>query len=142
MKYVNKFWGKRYPESCQLFKSFYRLQFTLMYQEKLIFLSESTSSARGGLMIFSDYKISISTLSGIFDEKVGPFSEFLCLMEVSKYGFEGCFGKNGFDFQNIFQKLWIFVQTRSKKSINSVFFWLVICVIKITDPLWNFLQIL
>ena len=24
------------------------------------------------------------TLSGIFDEKVGPFGEFLCLMEVSK----------------------------------------------------------
>ena len=39
-------------------------------------------------------------------------------------------GKNGFDFQKIFQKLWIFVQTRSKKSINSVFFWFVICVIK------------
>ena len=50
--------------------------------------------------------------------------------------------KNGFDFQKIFQKLWIFVQTRSKKSINSVFFWFVICVIKITDPIWNFLQIL
>ena len=46
--------------------------------------------------------------------------------------------KNGFDFQKIFQKLWIFVQTRSKKSINSVFFWFVICVIKITDPIWNF----
>ena len=39
-------------------------------------------------------------------------------------------GKNGFDFPKIFQKLWIFVQTRSKKSINSVFFWFVICVIK------------
>ena len=51
-------------------------------------------------------------------------------------------GKNGFDFQKIFQKLWIFVQTRSKKSINSVFFWFVIYVIKITDPIWNFLQIL
>ena len=50
--------------------------------------------------------------------------------------------KNGFDFQKIFQKLWIFVQTRSKKSISSVFFWFVICVIKITDPIWNFLQIL
>ena len=33
------------------------------------------------------YKISTSTLSGIFDEKVGPFSEFLCLMEVSKVRF-------------------------------------------------------
>ena len=51
-------------------------------------------------------------------------------------------GKNGFHFQNIFQKFWIFVQTRSKKSINSVLFWFVICVIKITDPIWNFLQIL
>ena len=37
------------------------------------------------------YKISISTLSGIFDEKVGPFSEFLCLMEVSKVRFWGLF---------------------------------------------------
>ena len=37
------------------------------------------------------YKISISTLSGIFDEKVGPFSEFLCLMEVSKVWFWGLF---------------------------------------------------
>ena len=27
------------------------------------------------------------TLSGTFDEKVGPFSEFLCLMEVSKIRF-------------------------------------------------------
>ena len=33
------------------------------------------------------------------------------------------------------------VQTMSKKSINSVFFWFVICVIKITDPIWNFLDI-
>ena len=37
------------------------------------------------------YKISISTLSGIFDKKVGPFSEFLCLMEVSKVRFWGLF---------------------------------------------------
>ena len=37
------------------------------------------------------YKISISTLSGIFDEKVGPFLEFLCLMEVSKVRFRGLF---------------------------------------------------
>ena len=28
--------------------------------------------------------VSTSTASGIFDEKFGPFSEFLCLMEVSK----------------------------------------------------------
>ena len=44
-----------------------------------------------GIMIFSDggvpHKVSKSTLSGIFDEKVGPFSEFLCLMEVSKIRF-------------------------------------------------------
>ena len=29
----------------------------------------------------------IFALSGIFDEKVGPFSEFLCPMEVSKIRF-------------------------------------------------------
>ena len=33
------------------------------------------------------YKVSISTLPRIFDEKVGPFTEFLCLMEVSKIRF-------------------------------------------------------
>ena len=37
------------------------------------------------------HKVSTSTLSGIFDEKVGPFSEFLCLMEVSKVRFWGLF---------------------------------------------------
>ena len=89
------------------------------------------------------YQISISTLSGIFDEKVGPFSEFLCLMEVSKVRFSGLFWE---EMASIFQKFskncGFFVQTRSKKSINSVFFCFVICVIKITDPVWNFLQIL
>ena len=47
----------------------------------------------------------ILTLSGIYDEKVGPFSEFLCLLEVQsypKYDFEGCFGKNGSHFQTNF----------------------------------------
>ena len=29
------------------------------------------------------YKVSILTLSGIFDEKVGFFSDLLCRMEVS-----------------------------------------------------------
>ena len=47
------------------------------------------------------YKISISTLSGIFDKKVGPFSEFLCLME---YDFEGCFGKKWLPFSKNFPK--------------------------------------
>ena len=39
---------------------------------------------RTGMCLFM---VSISILSGIFDEKVGPFSEFLCLMEVSKIRF-------------------------------------------------------
>ena len=98
-------------------------------------------------MIFSDgvchYKVAISNLSGIFDKKVGPFPEFLCLMEVSKVRFlRAVLGKNGFHFQKFFLNCGFLVQTRSKKSINSVFFWFVICVIKITDPIWNFLQIL
>ena len=37
MKYVNKFWGEIYSESCQLFESFYRFQLTLMYHKKSIF---------------------------------------------------------------------------------------------------------
>ena len=41
---MNKFWGEIYSENCQLFESFYRFQFTLMYHEKSIFLSESTGS--------------------------------------------------------------------------------------------------
>ena len=89
------------------------------------------------------YKISISTLSGIFDEKVGPFSEFLCLMEVSKVWFWGLFWeKMASIFKKFSKNCGFFVQTRSNKSINSVFFWFVICVIKITVPIWNFLQIL
>ena len=39
---------------------------------------------KGSVPLFGLY---ISTLSGIFDEKVGPFSEFLCLMEVSRIQF-------------------------------------------------------
>ena len=55
------------------------------------------------------YKVSISTLSGIFDEKVGPFSEFF----VPNGGLQSTIlravlGKNGFHFQKNFQKLWIF----------------------------------
>ena len=48
---------------------------------------------------------SFLTPSGFFDEKVGSFSEFLCLLEVQtypKYDFEGCFGKNGSHFQTNF----------------------------------------
>ena len=59
--------------------------------EKSMILGQFACVPRGELMIFwtgvCHYKISISTLSGIFDEKVGPFSEFLCLMEVSKVRF-------------------------------------------------------
>ena len=33
------------------------------------------------------FMVSISTLSGIFDEKVGPLSEVSCLMEVSRIRF-------------------------------------------------------
>ena len=60
-----------------------------------------------GLMIFFARGVSLYglflTLSGIFDEKVGPFSEFLCLLEVQsypKYDFEGCFGKKWLPFSN------------------------------------------
>ena len=89
------------------------------------------------------YKVSILTLSGILDEKVGPFSEFLGLMEVSKVRFWRLFWeKMASIFKKFSKNCGFLVQTRSKKSINSVFFWFVICVIKITDPIWNFLQIL
>ena len=45
MKYVNKFWGEIYSENCQVFESFYRFQFTLMYHEKIdFFLFESPGS--------------------------------------------------------------------------------------------------
>ena len=36
--------------------------------------------SQGGVPLYGLY----IDLSGILDEKVGPFSEFLCLMEVSK----------------------------------------------------------
>ena len=59
--------------------------------------------------------VSISILSGIIDEKIGPFSEFLCLMEdLQNTILRAVLGKNGFHFQNIFLKLWFLVQTRSK----------------------------
>ena len=83
----------------------------------LLFLSflfcYADSSWGGGLIIFSDggvghYKISISTLSGIFDEKVGLFSEFLCLMEVSKVRFWGLFWEKMASIFKKFPKLWIF----------------------------------
>ena len=78
------------------------------------------------------YKISISTLSGIFVPNGGLQSTILMAV----------LGKNGFHLKKISKKCGFFVQTRSKKSISSVFFWFAICVIKITDPIWNFLQIL
>ena len=62
-------------------------------------------------------------------------------MRSPKYDFEGCFGKKWLPFKKISKNCGFTVQTRSKKSIKSVFFWFVICVIKITDPIWNFLQI-
>ena len=72
------------------------------------------------------YKISISTLSGIFDEKVGPFSEFLCLMEVSKvpkYNFEGCFGKKWLPFSKKFPKIVDFLSKLGQRnqSVQSSF---------------------
>ena len=37
IKRINTFWGEIYLENCQLFISFYRFQFTLMYLEKSTF---------------------------------------------------------------------------------------------------------
>ena len=69
---------------------------------------------------------SFFTLSGIFDRKVGPFSEFLCLLEVQsypKYDFEGYFGKKWLPFSNQFLKLRIFLSKlgESNQSIQSSF---------------------
>ena len=76
-------------------------------------------------------------------KKLDPFRNFCAYWRSPKYDFEGCLGKKWFPFSKNFPKIVdFFVQTGSKKSINSVFFWFVICVIKITDPIWNFLQIL
>ena len=65
------------------------------------------------------YKISISTLSGIFDEKVGPFSEFLS----PKYDFEGCFGKKWLPFSKNFPKIVDFLSKlgQTNQSIQSSF---------------------
>ena len=71
------------------------------------------------------YKVSISTLSGIFDEKVGPFSEFLCLGNggLQSTIFRAVLGKKmAFIFQKFSKNCGFLVQTRSKKSINSVLF--------------------
>ena len=56
------------------------------------------------------YKVSISTLSEIFDEKVGPFSEFLCLHDggLQSTILRAVLGKNGFHFQKIFQNCGFF----------------------------------
>ena len=61
---------------------------------------ESRGGGGGGTHDFFARVVSLYglffTLSGIFDEKVGLFSEFLCLLEVQsypKYDFEGCFGE-------------------------------------------------
>ena len=51
-------------------------------------------------------------------------------------------GKMASIFKKFSKNCGFLVQTGSKKSINSVFFWFDIFVIKITDPIWNFLQIL
>ena len=51
------------------------------------------------------YKVSISTLSGFFDEKVGPFSEFLCLMDLQYTILRAVLGKNGFHFQKKIPKI-------------------------------------
>ena len=51
------------------------------------------------------FMVSMSTLSGILDEKVGPFSKVLCLMEVPKYNFESCFGKKWLPFSKHFPKI-------------------------------------
>ena len=73
------------------------------------YVTMNLGGGEGGTHDFFAWGVSlyglILTLSGIFDEKVGPFSEFLCLLEVQsypKYDFEGCFGKNGSHFQTNF----------------------------------------
>ena len=77
--------------------------------------------------------VSLSTLSGIFDEKVGPFLEFLCLMEVSKIRFDCCFGKKRLPFSKNFPKILDFSESKlgeTNQSIQSSVF-----AIKITDYL-------
>ena len=53
------------------------------------------------------YKVSISTLSGIFDEKVGPFSEFLCLGNggLQSTIFRAVLGKKWLLFSKNFPKI-------------------------------------
>ena len=54
-------------------------------------------------------KVSISTLSGIFDEKLDPFrNRFVPNGGLQNTVLRAVLGKNGFHFQKIFQKLWIF----------------------------------
>ena len=48
-------------------------------------------------------------------------------------------GKNGCHFQKIFPKI---VDFSSKLGEGNQSVWFFICAIKITDPIWNFLQIL
>ena len=47
----------------------------------------------------------ILTLSEIFDENVGPFSEFLCLMEVSRIRFLGLFWNKWLPFSTNFPRI-------------------------------------
>ena len=63
--------------------------------------------SHGGVPLYGLY---ISTLSGIFDKKVGPFSEFLIVPNggLRNTILRAVLGKNGFHFQKIFLKLWIF----------------------------------
>ena len=66
------------------------------------------------------FKVSVSTLSRIFDEKAGPFLELMCLMEVSEIRFLRLFGgKMASIFQTFSVKLWIFSQ--SSQSVRSSF---------------------
>ena len=61
------------------------------------------------LMIFCTgmchFMVSTRTLSRNFEEKVGPFQEFLCLMEVSKIRFWGLFWDKWLPFFTKFPKI-------------------------------------
>ena len=76
-------------------------------------LKASMVEPRGGLIIFSHWvchcMVSVLTLSGIFDEKVGPFSEFFAPNGgLQNTILRAVLGKNSFHFQKNFLKLWIF----------------------------------
>ena len=54
------------------------------------------------------FMVSLSTLSGIFDEKLGPFSEVVLNGGLQNTILRAVLGKNGFYVPKIFLKLWIF----------------------------------